>query len=88
MKTDDYYYLKEGDEIKKGDEVYCDGPDWEPAIHSVGKLAPCPHYTSHRKFRRKINMTTDAKIKVINRKASKSHACSKCGCRLGRNANM
>lgn len=55
-----YYYLKEGETIQKGDEVemsdkYNDPPKWVKAKHDIGGKAPNPSFIAHRKYRRKIN---------------------------------
>ena len=48
-----YRMLEEGEIIRATDEVERDSPyGWEPVRHTVGKPAPCPHYTSHRRYRR------------------------------------
>ena len=54
-----YYYLKEGETIRKGDECETsnsihDPAKWEPAGRTVGGKAPCPLYPAHRKYRRLI----------------------------------
>lgn len=58
MATEKYYYLKEGEIIKDGDEVevsqkYNDDPKWVKAT-CIGQKAPDPKYMSHRKYRRLI----------------------------------
>lgn len=48
-----YRMLKEGEIIRDGDEVMTDSDlGWRPAGRTVGHLAPCPYYTSHRIYRR------------------------------------
>ena len=55
----EYYYLRKGNIIKKGDEVdicndgWRDDPKWVKAKR-VGEQAPDPQYVSHRQYRRKI----------------------------------
>jgi len=46
-----YYYLREGDTIKYGDEIKYRGK-WIYAIPCIGTKAPDPSYTSHRRYRR------------------------------------
>jgi hypothetical protein len=46
-----YRRLEEGEIVRSGDDVLLD-KDWEPAVHSIGKPAPSPHFTSHRWYRR------------------------------------
>ena len=56
---DGYYYLKEGDIIREGDEVdicndgYRDDPKWVKT-GCAGEKAPNPNYISHRQYRRKL----------------------------------
>jgi len=65
MKDKSYYYLKEGDIIKEGDEVdgcndgWRDSAEWETAKHRIGKPAPSPLYPAHSKYRRKIIATME-----------------------------
>ena len=49
-----YRPLQEGEIIRATDEVECDKPyGWKPPHpNTVGTPAPCPYYTSHRKYRR------------------------------------
>lgn len=53
-----YRQLEEGETVQEGDEVeisndgWRDPPKWVKATGSIGHKAPCPHYPSHRKFRR------------------------------------
>jgi len=55
----EYYYLKEGDIIKEGDEVdlcndgWRDKPKWKKTT-CAGEKAPNPNFPSHRKYRRLI----------------------------------
>lgn len=56
-ERDRYYYLKEGDIIKEGDEVemsanYNDPAKWVKATNCIGEKAPNPHYMAHRVYRR------------------------------------
>jgi len=59
MSKMDYYYLKHGDIILKGDEVdmcndgWRDDPLWVKAT-DIGSQAPDPQYPSHRRYRRII----------------------------------
>jgi hypothetical protein len=55
----EYYYLKKGDVIKKGDEVeisnsWKDPAKWVPATGSIGSQAPDPRFPAHRKYRRPL----------------------------------
>ena len=55
----EYYYLKKGDIIKKGDEVdACNNPwhdnaKWVKAT-CIGEQAPDPQYVAHRQYRRRL----------------------------------
>lgn len=59
MKEAKYYYLKEGDIIKEGDEVEMseglNAPVEWVKTKCVGQKAPSPLYVSHRKYRRLIS---------------------------------
>lgn len=46
-----YLPLKEGEIIKRGDEILLDSGEWREAI-VAGVKAPNPNYTSHRQYRR------------------------------------
>ena len=46
-----YRPLKEGEIIKRGDEVLLDSGEWREAI-VAGVKAPSPNYTAHRYYRR------------------------------------
>ena len=51
--NDKYRRLDENEIIQEGDECLTDTHlGWKPAIHTVGKAAPSPLYTSHRIYRR------------------------------------
>ena len=55
---DKYYYLKEGETIKEGDEVdmsigWNDPPLWQKTT-VAGSKAPDPQYPAHRRYRRKV----------------------------------
>lgn len=56
-----YRRLEKGEMVCDGDEVdmcrdaWRDPPDWQPAKHSIGDVAPDPDYVAHRQFRRLIN---------------------------------
>lgn len=57
-KKKEYYYLKKGETIKKGDEVemsanYNDPAKWVAAsAHTIGTSAPDPKFMAHRVYRR------------------------------------
>lgn len=55
--NDNYRRLEEGEIIRATDEVQNDDGTWRTTI-CAGKKAPCPLYTSHRVYRRKINNGT------------------------------
>lgn len=61
-----YYYLKKGEIIEPGDEIEIsnDGwrgaPVWVKADRTIGQPAPDPDYVSHRKYRRKMEVTPNA----------------------------
>ncbi len=54
-----YYYLKEGERIKKGDEVevsnsFNDPPIWEKTNENcICTITPNPRFPAHRQYRRK-----------------------------------
>ena len=50
----EYYYLKEGDIIKEGDEFEGYKDDWHKANGSIGSKIPCDNYG----YRRKIQKNT------------------------------
>lgn len=52
MWDDNYRLLNEGEIVLATDEILDDHGNWMPPTNSVGKPAPSPMYTSHRKFRR------------------------------------
>jgi hypothetical protein len=68
MKEGKYYYLKEGDIIKEGDEVEMseglNAPVKWVKTKCVGQKAPSPLYISHRKYRRK-NLIMENTVSLI-----------------------
>lgn len=58
-----YYYLKEGDLIKEGDEVEMSEGVNAQAIwvktKCAGQKAPSPLFISHRKYRRLISSNSE-----------------------------
>lgn len=75
-----YYYLKEGEKIREGDEVevsanYNDPPKWQPSRkENWGKFAPNPDFISHRKYRRLLTLdlywnalSSDERTRIVER---------------------
>jgi hypothetical protein len=60
-----YRFLEKGEIVQEGDEVDAcrdamkDDPVWKPAVHSVGRPAPDPRFSSHRIFRRKVEAAAE-----------------------------
>ena len=56
-----YYFLKEGEVIREGDEVevsanYNDPAKWIKSKNCIGGKAPNPNFISHRKYRRALTL--------------------------------